>query len=714
MMNVQITDENFIETRETLMLQTDKRLEGIARRFQMKNIESYSRTQLIDKIVSKIKNVMISKYQPQSVEQLEKITKLLVESLITTPANRPKNRKMEKKEKSKNLNLIQLEVDPFEKLKIKNLAGKFMNKKDRKIVKRKCKVCTKEYDNIVVRWPDELKDEFECPRCIILNNDPLNEVVNILYEPSILKSNKNFTFKLSYEDYTMMSKNPKIGVEIRTLKLNGKYFYQQTWPDKCSLRVNGKIVKEVEPLNQNSSLKKRRDQKLFNRFMSRVGTNTLNISFKNIKDGKNTKVDYDPHYVFCILLVRKRSVDELSKKIRLEKSMTVEEGKQFIIDKFTEQKDVEISEIKADLLCKITYTFVKNPARGEFCTHLDCFNLDFFLKSMEQNLMRRWICPLCRKRCLNLKVDKYFEEIIEQVSKLEDSEEYTKVFFKKDGSFIFGLDEFEQNEAFGENTVANTQNALMVDHERKKLKNSSNVFEILSITSEGDSKDLKETMIPVGDKGTNEIMDIRSSSISDKLFNHSKENRDQEDQDDFNCLRKRPSSFSTQRIKMNKNYRHDKAFLEKFWKHYESKKITLNKDLEETNFEEFKANFLNLCEEDVFFSKKVALLYKFVLIRRKETQNEIVMRYNRILDEASGQPNWIYGLKDKANTSNFLSSSKGNKILKSGQNNDNELLKSLLDDYTFEHDDSQSQEYNGMDIEEVKNLGSKNTPIEII
>jgi len=362
------------------------------------------------------------------------------------------------------------------------MAGKFMTKKNnkqRKVTKRKCKTCQKEYDNIVVRWPDDVSSSFECPRCIILHNDPLNEVINILYEPSILKSNKNFTFKMSYEDFTLMTKNPKIGVEIRTLKLNGKYFYQQTWPDKCVLRVNGKIVKEVEPLTQNSSLKKRRDQKLFNRFMSRVGKNTFNVCFKNIKDGKNTKVDYDPHYVFCILLVRKRSIEELSLKIRETSSMSVDEGKNFIIEKFSEQKDLEISEIKADLLCKITYTFVKNPARGEFCTHLDCFNLDFFLKTMEQNLMRRWICPLCRKRCLNLRVDKYFEKIIEDVTKIEENEEFTKVFFKSDGSYIFRLDEFE-NGGVGVDEVIG---GIGDEEKMKKMKK----FEILSITSDNDT-----------------------------------------------------------------------------------------------------------------------------------------------------------------------------------------------------------------------------------
>jgi hypothetical protein len=56
-----------------------------------------------------------------------------------------------------------------------------------------------------------------------------------------------------------MNKDPMIGVEVRCLKLDGEHLFDQTWPDKAVIRINGKVAKEVEPLIQNSSLKKRRD-----------------------------------------------------------------------------------------------------------------------------------------------------------------------------------------------------------------------------------------------------------------------------------------------------------------------------------------------------------------------------------------------------------------------------------------------------------------------
>lgn len=119
--------------------------------------------------------------------------------------------------------------------------------------------------------------------------------------------------------------------------------------------------------------------------------------------------------------------------------MTRDQSIEFIKSRFTESEGLQISQIKADLLCKITFTLVRNPARGELCTHLDCFNLEYFLKSMEQNLVRRWICPLCRKRCLRLKVDKYFEEVLRYAEKT--GEDVDKVFFLEDGTFTFNDDD---------------------------------------------------------------------------------------------------------------------------------------------------------------------------------------------------------------------------------------------------------------------------------
>ena len=91
----------------------------------------------------------------------------------------------------------------MEKFKIRSMAGKFKpirlpGERERKIHKLKCKTCGLVFDYGIMRWPIEKKEEFECPHCIILNNDPLNEVIDVLYPPSILKSNMNYKYHLPF------------------------------------------------------------------------------------------------------------------------------------------------------------------------------------------------------------------------------------------------------------------------------------------------------------------------------------------------------------------------------------------------------------------------------------------------------------------------------------------------------------------------------------
>jgi hypothetical protein len=133
MSEIEITDENFKETRARMQQQSMDILLAIARRFKMKDVNSdpKHREELIECIVGRIKNVMVSKYQPSSYEELNKITKLLVDSLIQKPKSEGRKKRKSDKERKK----IQ---DPMEKLKIRSMAGNFkasrvVGTRDRKI-----------------------------------------------------------------------------------------------------------------------------------------------------------------------------------------------------------------------------------------------------------------------------------------------------------------------------------------------------------------------------------------------------------------------------------------------------------------------------------------------------------------------------------------------------------------------------------------------------
>lgn len=305
--------------------------------------------------------------------------------------------------------------------------------------------CGARFHHDCMPWSLNDKHNFECPSCLILSNDPLNDVIGILVEPSILISEQEYTFKLASDQQTKIQEDHNIGVEIRTIKCDGEHFYEQTWPDKCSIKLNNELIKEVKPLHQNSSLKKRKDEKIFSRKNIKMGSNSVWIQFENVQDGKNTKPKQDPKYVFVVVLVRRVSVEELSLRIRNMNTLSIEECKEFIKEKFLQNKDLEINEIKVNLIDNISFTTIKHPARGLFCDHVPCFSLDYFLLSMENNYTRKWACPMCKKRCNKFVVDSYIEKVVEQAMKKDP--ELENVFFLKNGDVIFKSDILEEETA---------------------------------------------------------------------------------------------------------------------------------------------------------------------------------------------------------------------------------------------------------------------------
>ena len=404
-------------------------LKIVAEKLKMSTPRHPNKQDLSAQISDHIEDMVKKKHKPKSDEEFKLICKTSLESLLSYVSDRHI------------VGGAGDEGDVANKLKLKNMrdrcyCGVKNNKKDNGMwITCTNQECSSKFHHDCLPWRMSDLENFECPNCIILNNDPLNDVIQILFDPSILISDYEYQFKLSFEQYSKMTEDINIGVEVRTIKLDGEHFFEQTWPDKCAIKINGKSLKEVKPLHQNSSLKKRRDEKLFNRQNIKTGQNTFSITYQNVQDGKNTKVKQDPKYVFVIVLVRKISVEELSTRIRNINRLSVERSKEFIKEKFLHNKDLEINEIKVNLIDNISFVHIKHPARGVYCDHVPCFSLEYFLQSMENNYTRKWACPICKKRCNKLVIDSYIEQVIEEAKK--KNEELENVFFLKNGDVVF-------------------------------------------------------------------------------------------------------------------------------------------------------------------------------------------------------------------------------------------------------------------------------------
>ena len=69
---------------------------------------------------------------------------------------------------------------------------------------------------------------------------------------------------------------------------------------------------------------------------------------------------------------------------------------------------------KLSLICPLTRKRINEPARGQNCTHLECYDLESYVKLGFETF--KWNCSICRKYVpLNeLKVDSYISNILQK------------------------------------------------------------------------------------------------------------------------------------------------------------------------------------------------------------------------------------------------------------------------------------------------------------
>ena len=160
---------------------------------------------------------------------------------------------------------------------------------------------------------------FECPQCVLLKNDPLNEVVDTLLKPYLISHTmqNQQEFILDPSVLKKIYDCEEFGIEIKCLKLEGKYLSEHTWLDCGDLYFNGRKIMDFKPLQINSALKKRKDEKFFIR--ENLSTRNV-IKFNDMKPNYDVKnnVRYDEHAVYMagVFQVRKLKTSELIAKIQ--------------------------------------------------------------------------------------------------------------------------------------------------------------------------------------------------------------------------------------------------------------------------------------------------------------------------------------------------------------------------------------------------------------
>jgi hypothetical protein len=69
----------------------------------------------------------------------------------------------------------------------------------------------------------------------------------------------------------------------------------------------------------------------------------------------------------------------------------------FSNEKNNENGELKLVSLKLDLICKLTFTPLEYPCRGNNCFHLGCFSLKSFLRTTNKKEFKKIYCPHCKE-----------------------------------------------------------------------------------------------------------------------------------------------------------------------------------------------------------------------------------------------------------------------------------------------------------------------------
>ena len=250
---------------------------------------------------------------------------------------------------------------------------------------------------------------FECPQCVLWKCDPLHQVVKPLILPFLIDNTRK-EFSINEEMFKMIKGKTNYCVEVRSIKLEDKN-HEQCWPHTGELILNQQKQAEFKPLQQNSSLKKRKDEKFFTKEVH-LGNNYLYL--KMMKKETYLAKKIEETYVAAVFLVKKLTCDELIQTIKQSSRRSMDDCQRMISEDF-QSSPLDINMVRHPLTCVFDMQLLKTPAKGAHCKHINCFSLENFVSVWQKNGQRKWTCPVCKLKSYDIVIDTYFEKIMNEL-----------------------------------------------------------------------------------------------------------------------------------------------------------------------------------------------------------------------------------------------------------------------------------------------------------
>lgn len=235
----------------------------------------------------------------------------------------------------------------------------------------------------------------------------------------------NISFKLVEEEMKLLKSSPKIKLYV-FCGINNSFGASNDIPIQFPLRneikFNGIQIKDnVHGLKNKIGTAKPADLTPYINWPPK--SNLLQLVYAFTKDDHMV-------YVYLVELIE---TEELLQKTLSSPKIVRPATLQYIKQTLSEEEDEDMMTTSTvmSLQCPISYSRMKYPVKSIHCSHLQCFDAQWFIESQRQ--IPTWQCPVCQKqiRIEDLAICEFVQEIISSTD-----EEVEQVEISKDGSWV--------------------------------------------------------------------------------------------------------------------------------------------------------------------------------------------------------------------------------------------------------------------------------------
>ena len=250
-----------------------------------------------------------------------------------------------------------------------------------------------------------------CYKCLCDASDPFFKSVRVLISWRKVGgtqpvTTKRFKFHIPH-DIQQRVAGRELQVRVKCFDVRGplKVYPPIVWPLRTKMGFNGSTV----GLRQRDEKGRGLCEAVDVSSVCRAGDNTLAMGWT---DGAA--------YVVSVVLTERRAVEELVKQVAADRTLDYQVSLDAVKALFHVDDDDVVPmnvNIRTSLKCPIGLVRIQTPARGKDCRHLQCFDLETFVRTnshMKTSSPGFFHCPSCVHRLSleDIVVDGYMAKVL--------------------------------------------------------------------------------------------------------------------------------------------------------------------------------------------------------------------------------------------------------------------------------------------------------------